>query len=156
MLDHVSVGVTNSDRSRRFYDAALRPLGLLRIVDFGEGRGSDYGAAPGPLGVEFTITNEAEVKTPIPGAHLCFRAPDRQAVDAFYEAALATGGRDDGAPGLRPKYHADYYCAFVLDPDGHRIEAVCHAPERPVILPAGVELAERNPNRDRRDQRNGD
>ena len=111
--------------------------GLARIVVFGQGRGSDYGAAPGPLGVEFTITTEAKVKTPIPGAHLCFRAPDRQAVDAFYVAALVTGGRDDGAPGLRLKYHADYYCAFVLDPDGHRIEAVCHAPERPVILSAG-------------------
>jgi catechol 2,3-dioxygenase-like lactoylglutathione lyase family enzyme len=141
VLDHVSVGVTNIDRSRKFYDAALRPLGLVRIVDFGEGRGSDYGAAPGSLGVEFTITNEAKIKTPIPGAHLCFRAPDRKAVDAFYAAALAAGGRDDGAPGLRPHYHADYYCAFVLDPDGHRIEAVCHAPKRPVILAAGRALS---------------
>jgi catechol 2,3-dioxygenase-like lactoylglutathione lyase family enzyme len=136
VLDHVSVGVTNIDRSRRFYDAALRPLGLVRIVDFGKDRGSDYGAAPSSLGVEFTITKETEVKTPIPGAHLCFRAPDRRAVDAFYAAALTAGGRDDGAPGLRPQYHADYYCAFVLDPDSHRIEAVCHAPERPIILAA--------------------
>ena len=84
MLDHVSVGVTNLDRNRRFYDAALRPLGLVRIVDFGRDRGSDYGAAPGSLGVEFTITKEGEIKTPIPRAHLCFRAPDRQAVDAFF------------------------------------------------------------------------
>ena len=137
MLDHVSVGVTNIDHGRRFYDAALRPLGLVRIVDFGSGRGSDYGAAPGSFGVEFSITKEAEVKTPIPGAHLCFRAPGRQAVDAFYVAALAAGGRDDGAPGLRPHYHADYYSAFVLDPDGHRIEAVCHAPESPIIHAAG-------------------
>jgi catechol 2,3-dioxygenase-like lactoylglutathione lyase family enzyme len=137
VLDHVSVGITNIDRSRRFYDAALRPLGLVRTVDFGNGRGSDYGAAPGSLGVEFTITSEAEVKTPIPGAHLCFRAPARQAVDTFYAAALAGGGRDDGAPGLRPQYHDHYYCAFVLDPDGHRIEAVCHAPESPTIHAAG-------------------
>jgi catechol 2,3-dioxygenase-like lactoylglutathione lyase family enzyme len=122
VLDRVSVGVTNLDRSRRFYDAALRPLGLVRITDFGKDRGSDYAAAPGSLGVEFTITKEGEIKTRIPGAHLCFRAPDRQAVDAFYAAALAGGGRDDGAPGLRPQYHADYYCAFVLDPDGHRME----------------------------------
>jgi len=129
MLDHVSLGVTDIDRSRRFYDAVLRPLGLVRIVDFGEGRGSDYGAAPGSPGVEFTITREAEVKTPVPGAHLCFRAPDREAVDAFHAAALASGGHDDGRPGLRPHYHADYYRAFVLDPDGHRIEAVCHAPK---------------------------
>jgi catechol 2,3-dioxygenase-like lactoylglutathione lyase family enzyme len=137
MLDHVSLGVTDIDRSRRFYDAALRPLGLVRIVDFGEGRGSDYGASPGSTGVEFTITREAEVRTPIPGAHICFRAPDRAAVDAFHAAALACGGRDDGAPGLRPHYHADYYGAFVLDPDGHRVEAVCHAPTRPAIVVTG-------------------
>ena len=137
MLDHVSLGVSDVGRSRRFYDAALRPLGLVRIVDFGNGRGSDYGAMPGSLGVEFTITGEADVLTPIPGAHLCFRASDREAVERFHAAALAEGGRDDGAPGLRPHYHADYYCAFVLDPDGHRIEAVCHAPQRPTILASG-------------------
>jgi catechol 2,3-dioxygenase-like lactoylglutathione lyase family enzyme len=136
MLDHVSLGVSDVERSRRFYDAALRPLGLTRIVDFA-GRGSDYGAAPGSLGVEFTITRETEVRMPIAGAHLCFRAPDRAAVNAFHAAALAAGGRDDGGPGLRPHYHADYYGAFVLDPDGHRIEAVCHAPERPTILATG-------------------
>jgi catechol 2,3-dioxygenase-like lactoylglutathione lyase family enzyme len=134
VLDHVSLGVSDIDRSRRFYDAALRPLGLVRIVDFGDGRGSDYGAAPGALGVEFTITGEVAVRTPIAGAHLCFRAPDRAAVDGFHAAALAVGGRDDGAPGLRPQYHADYYGAFVLDPDGHRIEAVCHAPTSPMII----------------------
>ena len=137
MLNHVSVGVRDVNRSRRFYDAALRPLGLVRIVDFGEGRGSDYGAAPGSPGVEFTITGETEVRTPIPGAHICFRAPDRSAVDAFHLAALAAGGRDDGSPGIRPQYHANYYSAFVLDPDGHRIEAVCHAPTSPMILATG-------------------
>ena len=136
MLDHVSLGISDIDRSRRFYDAALLPLGVVRTVDF-EGRGSDYGAAPGSLGVEFTITHEAELTTPIRGAHLCFRAPDRAAIRAFHAAAIAAGGRDDGAPGLRPQYHADYYAAFVLDPDGHRIEAVCHAPERPMILAEG-------------------
>ena len=137
MLDHVSIGISDIDRSRRFYDAVLRPLGLVRTVDFGEGRGSDYGAAPGSLGVELTITRETGLRMPIPGAHLCFRAPDRAAVDAFHAAALAVGGHDDGAPGLRPQYHADYYGAFVLDPDGHRIEAVCHTPERPMILEEG-------------------
>lgn len=130
MLDHVSLGVTNLERSRRFYDAVLRPLGLVRTVDFGAGRGSDYGAMAGQLGVEFTITLEPEV-APSRGMHLCFRAPDRAAVRAFHAAALATGGRDDGAPGLRQLYHADYFAAFVLDPDGHRIESVCHAPESP-------------------------
>ncbi|HET7198375.1 MAG TPA: VOC family protein [Burkholderiales bacterium] len=134
MLDHVSLGVSDLERSRRFYDAALRPLGLTRIVDFA-GRGSDYGAAPGSLGVEFTITRERDVRTPVPGAHLCFRAPDRGAVRALHAAALAAGGRDHGAPGLRPQYHEHYYGAFALDPDGHRIEAVCHAPDAPNVIP---------------------
>jgi catechol 2,3-dioxygenase-like lactoylglutathione lyase family enzyme len=65
--------------------------------------------------------------------HVCFRAPSREAVSAFHGAALGAGGRDDGAPGLRAQYHADYFAAFVLDPDGHRIEAVCHAPERAAV-----------------------
>jgi hypothetical protein len=77
------------------------------------------------------------VRTPIAGAHLCFRAPSRAAVDAFHAAALAAGGRDHGLPGLRPHYHADYYGAFVLDPDGHRLEAVCHAPAIPIKLADG-------------------
>jgi catechol 2,3-dioxygenase-like lactoylglutathione lyase family enzyme len=135
VLDHVSLGVSDIDRSRRFYDAALRPLGLVRTVDFG--RGSDYGAAPGSLGVEFTITRETSIQAPAPGAHVCFRAPNRAAVQDFHGASLAAGGRDDGAPGLRPRYHADYYAAFVFDPDGHRVEAVCHAPERPLALEEG-------------------
>jgi catechol 2,3-dioxygenase-like lactoylglutathione lyase family enzyme len=130
MLDHVSLGVVDLERSRRFYDAVLRPLGIVRIVDFGDGRGSDYGAMPGQLGVEFTITLEPGVAASL-GTHLCFRAPDRAAVQAFHAAALAAGGRDDGTPGLRRLYHADYFAAYVLDPDGHRIEAVCHAPQLP-------------------------
>lgn len=132
MIDHVSLGVRNLARSQRFYDAALRPLGLVRIVDF-EGRGSDYGSAPGSLGVEFTITEEPGVVS-LRGMHICFLARDRDAVTAFHDAGLANGGRNDGAPGLRPQYHASYYGAFVLDPDGHRIEAVCHTPEHPEHL----------------------
>jgi len=135
MIDHASLGVTDLRRSRTFYDAVLRPLGLVRIVDFGDDRGSDYGAAPGSIGVEFTITKEADRVFPSEGSHLCFRSLSRQAVDAFHAAALGAGGRNDGAPGLRPQYHADYYGAFVLDPDGHRIEAVCHAPAAAMILP---------------------
>jgi catechol 2,3-dioxygenase-like lactoylglutathione lyase family enzyme len=129
MLDHVSFGIADLARSRRFYDAALRPLGLVRIVDF-EGRGSDYGSLPGALGVEFTITEEASVHR-APGVHLCFRAADRAGVDAFHREGLAAGGHDDGAPGLRSHYHPHYYAAFLRDPDGHRIEAVCHAPDQP-------------------------
>jgi catechol 2,3-dioxygenase-like lactoylglutathione lyase family enzyme len=134
MLDHVSLGVSDVERSRRFYDAALRPLGLVRIVDFRKGKGADYGAAPGSIGVEFTITEEAGPVAPSRGSHLCFRAPDRAAVRAFHAAALDAGGRDDGKPGPR-SYHAAYYGAFVLDPDGHRVEAVCHAPEAPATEP---------------------
>jgi catechol 2,3-dioxygenase-like lactoylglutathione lyase family enzyme len=132
MLDHISLGVTDLERGRRFYDAVLRPLGIVRIVDFQQ-RGSDYGAMAGSLGVEFTITAETE-RMPSRGMHLCFRAPDRAAVLAFHAAAIASGGRSDGEPGLRPQYHPDYFAAFVLDPDGHRIEAVCHAPPRPATL----------------------
>jgi catechol 2,3-dioxygenase-like lactoylglutathione lyase family enzyme len=131
MLDHVSLGVRDLERSRRFYDAALRALGIVRIVDFQQ-RGSDYGTMAGPLGVEFTITLENDPQ-PSSGLHLCFRAPDRAAVEAFHTAALRSGGRDDAAPGLRPEYHPDYFAAFVLDPDGHRVEALCHAPQRPAI-----------------------
>src|SRR5438128_2364980 len=112
MLDHVSLGVTDLERSRRFYDAALRPLGLVRTLDF-ERRGSDYGAMAGQLGVELTITVEAGV-SPERGMHVCFRAPDRAAVRAFHDAALGAGGRDDGAPGIRAGYHPDYYGAFVV------------------------------------------
>ena len=88
-----------------------------------------YGSVPHPHGVEFTITAESDAVGPSRGAHLSFRAPDRAAVRAFHAAALAAGGVDDGAAALRPKYHPSYYAAFVLDPDGHRIEAVRHAPD---------------------------
>jgi catechol 2,3-dioxygenase-like lactoylglutathione lyase family enzyme len=134
MLDHVSLGVSDIARSRAFYDAALRPLGLVRIVDFRAGKGADYGAAPGSTGVEFTITEESGTVIPARGSHLCFRARDRAAVAEFHAAALGAGGRDDGSPGPRT-YHEAYYAAFVLDPDGHRIEAVCHAPDAPEIAP---------------------
>ena len=97
MLDHVSLGVSNLECSRRFYDAVLRPVGLARTVDF-QRRGSDYGAMAGQLGVEFTITAESNV-SPLQGMHICFRAPNREAVHAFYTAALTAGGRDDGKPG---------------------------------------------------------
>jgi len=120
------------ERARRFYDAALQPLGLVRTVDF-QGRGSDYGAMAGQLGVEFTITVESGV-SPLRGMHVCFRAPDRASVRAFHNAALIAGGHDDGGPALRSQYHPDYYAAFVVDPDGHRIEAVCHAPEKAMIV----------------------
>lgn len=128
MLDHVSLGVSNLEWSRKFYDAALAPLGVSRILDFDlESVGSDYGQMAAPLGVEFTITEEKSV-APKPGVHICFRAPSRQAVDLFFKYAIAAGGRSNGEPGLR-NYHQDYYAAFVMDQDGNNIEAVCHLPE---------------------------
>lgn len=87
----------------------------------------------GQLGVEFTVTAEMSV-SPTPSMHVCFLAPDREAVRAFHAAALAAGGRDDGTPGMRLQYHPDYYAAFVLGPDRHRIEAVCHAPETATVM----------------------
>ncbi|HVH81398.1 MAG TPA: VOC family protein [Stellaceae bacterium] len=120
MIDHITLGVTDLDRSRDFYDRALAPLGIERLYADGENY-SGYGIPPKAF---FWIGRRAEVLT---GAHVAFAAPDRATVHAFYEAAIAAGGRDNGAPGLRPQYRADYYGAFVLDPDGYNIEAVCYA-----------------------------
>jgi len=120
MLDHVTLGVTDLDRARAFYDRALTPLGIERLYADGENY-SGYGVRPKAF---FWIGRRAEV---LSGTHVAFAAPDRATVDAFYEAAIAAGGRDNGAPGLRPQYAPTYYGAFVLDPDGHNIEAVCYA-----------------------------
>jgi len=129
MIDHVSIGVRDIARSKRFYDAALAPLGYRRSRD--DGAGSGYSRADaGPEMIhprDFWIVAAAGA-APAPGFHFAFKAPDRRAVDGFYLAALGAGGSDCGAPGLRPRYHANYYGAFVADPDGHRIEAVCHTP----------------------------
>lgn len=121
MIDHITLGVSNLDRSREFYDRALQPLGIERLYADGDDY-SGYGIRPKTL---FWIGRRAEILT---GAHVAFAAADRATVDAFYQAALAAGGRDNGKPGLRPQYNTNYYGAFVLDPDGHNIEAVCYAP----------------------------
>jgi len=118
MLDHVSLGVSDIERSRKFYDRALRPLGIERLYAEGE-TASGYGAGRKAF---FWIGLRDASQT---GSHVAFAAEDRNTVDSFHEAALAAGGRDNGSPGLRPHYHQDYYGAFVLDPDGHNIEAVC-------------------------------
>jgi catechol 2,3-dioxygenase-like lactoylglutathione lyase family enzyme len=122
MIDHVTLGVSDLDRARDFYDWALAPLGIVRLYADG-GRFSGYGTGHKAF---VWIGRRDQVLT---GAHVAFLAPDRAAVAAFYEAALAAGGRDNGRPGLRPHYRADYYGAFVLDPDGHNIEAVCYDSE---------------------------
>ena len=119
MLDHVTLGVTDVGRSKAFYDQALRPLGIERL--YAEG---DSFAGYGANGKAFFWIG---LKSPKQGAaHIAFTAPDRATVDAFHVAALAAGGIDNGGPGLRPLYHDNYYGAFILDPDHHNIEAVCH------------------------------
>ena len=121
ILDHIGIEVRDFTRSRAFYLAALAPLG---IVIAKEGDGFAGFNVPGARGGFWIAVGES------PGPiHIAFAARDRAQVQAFYQAALAAGGRDNGAPGLRPQYHPDYYGAFVRDPDGHNVEAVCHAAE---------------------------
>lgn len=129
MLDHVGFTVADFARSSRFFDAALQPLSIGRVMEVSaEQTGGTahvgYGEAGKPY---FWIGSGDSARGPKTTGHFAFTAPSRAAVDAFYRAALAAGGRDNGPPGLRPHYHAHYYGAFVLDPDGNNIEAVCHA-----------------------------
>ena len=122
MLDHVTIGVRDVERSKAFYDAALRSLGISRL--YAEGADfAGYGISPKAF---FWFGRRT---TPQTGAHIAFTAADRATVDRFYDDAIKAGGRDNGPPGIRPHYHANYYGAFVLDPDGHNIEAVCHTPQ---------------------------
>ena len=119
MIDHLILKVKNLAKSRQFYQYALAPLNLVVIMEI------PVELALGPEKPELGLT---ESDFPHTAVHLAFTSPDRFSVDAFYEAALAAGSRDNGAPGLRPEYHPDYYGAFVMDPDGNNIEAVCHRP----------------------------
>jgi catechol 2,3-dioxygenase-like lactoylglutathione lyase family enzyme len=127
MIDHTGLDVSDAGRSRRFYEQALAPLGYKVLMEVppeftGGAVVLGLGVPPKP---DFWLHQGKPQK---PRLHVAFRADNRALVDAFYQAALAAGGKDNGAPGLRPHYHAGYYGAFVLDPDGHNIEAVCHAP----------------------------
>ncbi len=119
MISHISIGVADFERSKQFYDAALGALGYRRVFE-GEGHMA-YGADT----PEFWVVQIPHVLGSQAGSglHVCFAAPNRAAVDAFHAAALAHGGADNGKPGLRPEYHANYYGAFAVDPDGWRIEA---------------------------------
>jgi catechol 2,3-dioxygenase-like lactoylglutathione lyase family enzyme len=127
MLDHIGLKVTDINRSKAFYDKALAPLGVSVVMDVSEAETGEtpylgYGEGQKPY---FWI-NEQPRATEL--LHVAFAAPSRSKVDAFYQAAMAAGGRDNGPPGIRAHYHPNYYGAFVIDPDGHNIEAVCHAP----------------------------
>lgn len=127
MIDHTGITVNDLARSKAFYTAALAPIGYQLLMEFpaavtGHADVAGFGEPPKP---DFWLGSGSPNQPPL---HLAFRAANRQQVDAFHAAALAAGGRDNGAPGLRPHYHPDYYGAFVLDPDGHNIEVVCHQP----------------------------
>ena len=128
MLDHVGIGVSDLDRSKSYYTSALSPLSIALVMELtaeqtGANAQAGFGADGKPF---FWIASGRRSSGP---AHFAFAATSRAAVDAFYRAALAAGGTDNGAPGLRPHYHPNYYAAFVIDPDGNNIEAVCHKSE---------------------------
>jgi catechol 2,3-dioxygenase-like lactoylglutathione lyase family enzyme len=128
MIDHIGFPVSDYERAKAFYAAALAPLGYTLVMEVDDAvnpsghPAAGFGANGKP---DFWIGGEGGIDKPL---HVAIAAENRAAVDAFHRAALEAGGRDNGRPGLRPHYHADYYGAFVLDPDGHNIEAVCHRP----------------------------
>jgi catechol 2,3-dioxygenase-like lactoylglutathione lyase family enzyme len=120
MLDHVGVPVTDFAKSKEFFKQALAPLGYQLLMEFGDAAGFGRDGKP-----DFWL-GQGKVASP---THVAFAASGRRIVDEFYKAAMAAGGRDNGGPGLRPQYHPNYYGAFVFDPDGNNIEAVCHQAE---------------------------
>ncbi len=129
MIDHMGITVSNIGKSKEFYSKALEPLGYVlcknspRAVSFGAREGHGKRADPGG---DFWLSEGTPMT---PRVHFAFNAASRMEVDAFFAASLAAGGVENGAPGLRPHYHPNYYAAFVLDPDGYNVEAVCHVAE---------------------------
>ena len=121
MFDHIGLGVSSFAASKAFFLAALEPLGVGIVMEGEHGLGIGSHGKP-----SLWLYETADKPAPL---HLAFTAANRQQVQAFHRAALAAGGQDNGAPGLRPHYHPDYYGAFVIGPDGHNVEAVCHRPE---------------------------
>jgi catechol 2,3-dioxygenase-like lactoylglutathione lyase family enzyme len=121
MFDHISIGVRDVARAKRFYDAALQPLGYSCLS---EGKDS-LGYGVGGVGLWIGATNSPVPADEASGLHVCFTAPTRASVDAFHSGALAAGGKCNGKPGVRESYGPNYYAAFVVDPDGYRIEAYC-------------------------------
>ena len=136
MLDHISLRVADYVRSKEFYQAVLAPLGYRLAMEGTSGAGFSKGPIPAFWIKQGEFTGRAGGVEPTPQAgcggpqvHVAFTGDNRAMVDAFHRAALAAGAQDNGRPGLRPDYHSNYYGAFVLDPDGHNIEAVCHKAE---------------------------
>ena len=124
MFDHVKFGVSDYAASKAFFLKALEPLGVEVVSEGSPAYGVELFRPGGKSSLCMFQTGEKPAHL-----HLAFTAENRQQVDAFYRAALEAGGIDNGAPGLRPHYHANYYAAFVIGPDGHNIEVVCHEPE---------------------------
>ncbi len=121
IIDHVGLAVGDYQKSKEFFSKALAPLGIGLVMEVEGWAGFGRGGKP-----EFWFGEHTERQRPM---HIAFIAENRAQVGAFYQAALAAGGKDNGPPGIREIYHPSYYGAFVIDPDGHNIEAVCHAPE---------------------------
>ncbi|CAG9295958.1 glyoxalase/bleomycin resistance protein/dioxygenase superfamily protein [Celerinatantimonas diazotrophica] len=121
IIDHIGFSVSDFKKSHEFYSKALAPLGIEKIVEVEDASGFGKNGKP-----EFWL---GKGHLPQSSMHVAFTADSRKQVDQFYEAALASGGKDNGAPGIRERYHPNYYGAFVIDPDGHNIEAVCHHAE---------------------------
>ena len=127
-IDHTSLSVSDFAAAKAFYAAALEPLGITVLMEFPKAvTGNVDVAGLGSNGKPFFWLADAGRTTP--RVHLAFAAGSRAEVDAFYKAAIAAGGKDNGPPGVRPHYHANYYGAFVIDAEGHNVEAVCHAPQ---------------------------
>ena len=138
MIDHLTVKVSDYTKSRPFYLAALAPLGYAVTMEYQGGAG--FGA-PKP---DLWIAQDPANVRPL---HVAFAAKDRATVDAFYSAAMAAGGRDNGPPGIRKDYHENYYAAFVYDPDGHNVEVVCHRPPAPARRARPARKSARKPAR---------
>ncbi len=127
ILDHIGINVTDYARSKAFYEKALAPLGVTAVMEFGLACGFGRDGKPDLwVGQGAGTFQTDEQLRPITPVHVALLARSRAEVDAFHAAALAAGGRDNGAPGERPQYHPGYYGAFVIDPDGHNVEAVVH------------------------------
>jgi catechol 2,3-dioxygenase-like lactoylglutathione lyase family enzyme len=126
-LDHVGINVSDYARSKAFYEIALAPLGIGLVMEYGKAAG--FGREKKPdfwIGEGKTSFQKPEQLASITPVHVCFAARSREEVDAFHAAAVAAGGRDNGPPGIRAEYHPRYYGAFIIDPDGHNVEAAIH------------------------------
>jgi catechol 2,3-dioxygenase-like lactoylglutathione lyase family enzyme len=127
IIDHVGINAKDYDRAKSFYQKALAPLGIGLVMEyppwcgFGKGQKAEFWIGSGTAA--FQRDEQVRIITPV---HVCFAASSRAEVDAFYAAAIAAGGKDNGPPGVRAQYHPNYYGAFVIDPDGHNVEAVFH------------------------------